>query len=239
MGLQAGDLRGLVNSVFEIDSYQSKMGNDSDIVVLSFTVNEKAHGEDLVNFIERGYNFVLDADVTSGEQDDGYYRVFVEIERDENVPTQIMELIDGVSNLTNNNDWQYRYYKSFDNMELSLESLQSTIPLDNESYESTVNESNMNNFKNFFSRSYLETVDYNFEKELVVKKAYADPLGFKVKQFGPKEQVIESIKEKINMNDYAEILFLTKYLGDYNVTKFGDKTLTLENEGHALVVERL
>ena len=41
------------------------------------------------------------------------------------------------------------------------------------------------------------------------------------------------------MNDYAEIMFLTKYLGDYNVMKFGSKTLTFENEGHTLVVERL
>jgi hypothetical protein len=43
----------------------------------------------------------------------------------------------------------------------------------------------------------------------------------------------------INMNDYAEIMFLTKYLGDYNVTKYGTKTLTLENNGYTLVVERL
>ena len=41
------------------------------------------------------------------------------------------------------------------------------------------------------------------------------------------------------MNDYAEILFLTKYLGDYNISKFGDKTLTLEQADKTLVVERL
>jgi hypothetical protein len=73
----------------------------------------------------------------------------------------------------------------------------------------------------------------------LVKKAYADPLAFTVKDFSNTHQINESIKEKINMNDYAEILFLTKYLGDYNVMKFGNKTLTLENEGHTLVVERL
>ena len=41
------------------------------------------------------------------------------------------------------------------------------------------------------------------------------------------------------MNDYSEILFLTKYIGDYNVMKYGTKTLTFENEGYTLVVERL
>jgi hypothetical protein len=80
MGLRENDLVDLVEPVFEIDSYQSKMGNDADIVVISFTVLEKNAADDLVKFIETGYNFVLDADATTGEQSDGYFKVYVEIE---------------------------------------------------------------------------------------------------------------------------------------------------------------
>ena len=239
MGLKAGDLKDLVYKVFEVDSYKSKMGNDADIVVLSFTVNEKQPGTDLVEFIEKGYSFVLDADITSGEQEDGMYRVFVEIERDKHVPEQIMELLDGVSKLADRNDFRFRYYKGFKSEPVSIEALEAAIPTDNETYEITVNESNMNNFKNFFNKSYLEEIQLDEEQELIIKKAYADPVGFKVKDFGESGAIIESIEDKINMNDYAEILFLTKYVGDYNVTKFGKKTLTFENEGHTLVVERL
>ena len=71
-----------------------------------------------------------------------------------------------------------------------------------------------------------------------IKKVFADPVAFKVKDFGPTLQINETL-EKINVNDYAEIIFLTKYIGDYNVTKFGNKTLTFENKGYTLVVERL
>ena len=85
MGLHANDLIDLVEPVFEIDSYQSKMGNDADIMVLSFTVLEKGAADDLVKFVESGYSFVLDADATTGEQSDGYYRVYVEIEREVSV----------------------------------------------------------------------------------------------------------------------------------------------------------
>ena len=60
------------------------MGEDSDIVTLSFAVKGDQPAKDLVNFIETGYDFVLDADKTSGEQNDGKYRVFVEIERTKN-----------------------------------------------------------------------------------------------------------------------------------------------------------
>jgi len=85
MALNQGDLRYCVDNIFEIDSYQSKMGTDDKIVVLSFRVKPSQAAEDLVNFIEKGYDFVLDADKTSGEQTDGYYRVFVEIERNKNI----------------------------------------------------------------------------------------------------------------------------------------------------------
>lgn len=238
MGLKQGDLRDLLYDVFEVDSYVSKMGNDSDIATLSFTVRSKEPAQDLVNFLENGYSFILDADLTPGEQDDGSYRVFVEMERDRHLPEKIIEMLDGVGKLSNTTDWKYRYYKSFESTPVTVESLAS-IPLDREAYEATVTESNMNNFKNFFSKSWVDEITLNENNVLKIKKKYADAVYFKVKDFGESKSIIESIKDKINMNEFAEILFLTKYLGDYNVTKFGDKTLTLENEGHALVVERL
>jgi hypothetical protein len=239
MSLRVGDLKDMVDNILEVDSYKSKMGNDENIVVLSFTVMEEAPAQDLVNFIERGYSFVLDADVSSGEQSDGMYRVFVEIERDPGVSEQIMELMDGVTKLTGNNDFKFRYYKSFDASPVTLEELTSRIPTDPGAYASTVNESNMNNFKNFFNKSYVNEITLSEDEELIIKKSYADPLGFKVKSFGESMAVNESIAEKINMNDYAEIMFLTKYIGDYNITKYGRHTLTFENSGHTLVLERL
>lgn len=239
MTLRAGDLKDLVYNVFEVDSYKSKMGSDSGIVVLSFTVLEQAAAKDLVNFIERGYNFVLDADLTSGEQDDGYYRVFVEIERNNKVPDQILELMDGVSKLTEIDDFRFRYYKGFMSKDLNIQNLSEEIPLDASTYDLVVNESNMNNFKNFFNKSYLETIELTEDEELIIKKPYADPVGFKIKDFGPDQTVLESINEKINMNDFAEILFFTKYVGDYNITKFGSNTITMQNQGHTLVLERI
>ena len=238
MGLRAGDLHDLVKPVFEVDSYRSKMGSDANIVVVSFSVMEQQAAKDLVDFIEKGYNFVLDADATPGEIDEGIYKVFVEIERNPRVSSQVLELLDGVGKLAEVEDFRFRYYKSFTSKPASLSNLQEMIPGDTSSYDQIVSESGVNNFKDFFNKSYLESTEM-FGDALLVKKAYADPIAFTVKDFDNTHQINESIKEKINMNDYAEILFLTKYLGDYNVMKFGNKTLTFENEGHTLVVERL
>jgi hypothetical protein len=239
MGYKAGDLRDLVKPIFEIDSYKSKMGDDQDIVVVSFTVNEDQAASDLVDFIEKGYDFVLDADSTSGEIEDGIYRVFVEIERNKDVSNNIMELLDGVGKLSELNEFRFRYYKSFRSKVADLNSLMDSIPISSNTYFAAIQENRMNNFKNFFNKSYLEEIDLNEDQELSIKKVYADTIAFKVKDFGNTEEISESIKDKVNMNDYSEILFLTKYIGDYNVMKYGTKTLTFENEGYTLVVERL
>lgn len=104
-GLLAGDLKSLVDNIFEVDSYSSKMGDDKDIVVLAFTVNSQAPANDLVEFVENGYDFVLDADVSPGELNDGKYKVFVEIERNRRVHEQILELLNGIQNLTEVGDF--------------------------------------------------------------------------------------------------------------------------------------
>lgn len=239
MTLKTGDLVDLVDRMLEIDSYKSKMGNDNEIVVIAFSVNGEQPAKDLVNFIEKGYDFVLDADNTTSEQEDGLFRVYVELERNDQVPSEIMEIIDGVSKLTDKKDFKFRYYKNFKSFNLDIENLTKQVPLDPDSYESIMKESYITNFKNFFNKSYLEEISLNENDELYIKKAYADPLAFQVKTVGPKDKVLENIKETINVNDFAEVIFFTKYIGDYNVTKFGKKTLTFENQDHLLVVERI
>ena len=97
--LRPADLRYLVDNVFEIDSYSSKMGNDQDVSVISFNVKSKDAAEDLESFIEKGYKFVLDADVSPGEVKEGKYKVFVEMERDKDLSSHIVEILDGVKKL--------------------------------------------------------------------------------------------------------------------------------------------
>ena len=112
MGLQQKDLRDMVYRILEIDSFSSKMGEDKDIVTLSFSVKEHTAAQDLMNFVEKGYDFVLDADATSGEQADGTYKVFVELERNKKIHDNIMEIMDGVGKLSDKDEWRFRYYKN-------------------------------------------------------------------------------------------------------------------------------
>ena len=236
MGLQANDLRKLVYDIFEIDSFKSKMGEDKDIVVLSFSVKSQEPANDLMNFLEKGYPFVLDADVTSGEQPDGTYKVFVEMERGRDIPQQITEIVDGVKKLADLDELKFRYYKSFDSMNANEQNISETVPLDVEGYEIRVNENNLNNYKNFFTKSYLDSIEV-LQDNITFKKVYAEPLKFKIDNFGKQEDINKQITEKFNVDSFPEIIYLTKYLGDYNISIYGTQYL-IENAGYTLVLSK-
>jgi hypothetical protein len=236
--LQSGDLKNLVKHIFEIDNYRSKMGEDKDVVVLSFTVEHKAPAEDLVSFIEKGYQFVLDADMTPGELSDGKYRVFVEMQRTPKIADNIVDMLYGVGKLTGIDKFKFRYHKSFNSHDAVIEALETVIPSDPSTYEQTINENKLLNYDTFFNKSMLDSVRMSDDDILEVKKIYADPLKFKVVAQGSRNAVLSTLDETINVKDWGEVIFLSKYFGDYNITKFGNK-LVFENEDSAIVLERL
>jgi hypothetical protein len=173
--LEMGDLKRLVHSELHIDEYKSKMGDDADIAVISFKVAGKEPSLDLVSFIEKGYDFVLDADVSSGEKEGGDYLVFVELERTPSLPEQIMKIINDLLNLTEQEieDWRVRYYKSITDHELTQESLARIIPLTSEEY----------------AKKYQK--DEDDEKELDALKTAA---GVDVTTTAPKNEFTESLR---------------------------------------------
>ena len=135
--LEQGDLKRLVHDELHIDEYKSKMGDDADVCVISFKVTGKEPSADLVSFVEKGYDYVLDADVSSGEKEGGDYLVFVEFERTNELPKQIMQVMEDLMNLTEQEltDWRVRYYKSTEDHELTEDVLEQIIPLTPEAYD--------------------------------------------------------------------------------------------------------
>jgi len=137
-GLEHGDLgRGLVDNVVSVDRFKSKLGRDEDIVVVAFAVKNSDPARDLMSFIEKGYEFVIDSDVSTGENEDKRFNVFVEIERDSDIADNIVRLVKEVCNLTDNTieDWQFTYRSNHEKTyPLDEESLLSKVPTSPEDY---------------------------------------------------------------------------------------------------------
>ena len=130
-GLEYGDLKRSVIPEITIDTFKSKMGDDDDICTITFLCKEKNPAQDLMNFLEKSYTWLLDAEISSGERDDGKYLVFVEADRNPELPTHIVEMIQDILNLTEDKqeDWQFKYYRNKDYHDVTVENLAREIPL--------------------------------------------------------------------------------------------------------------
>jgi len=99
-GLDFEDMEGQIEPTVSVDEYESKLGENKDLVTLAFTVKSKQVGEDLVDWFERGYDWIIDASISEGEIEVGKYLVFVEMNRRSTVPGRIIELISDLKTLT-------------------------------------------------------------------------------------------------------------------------------------------
>ena len=135
-GLEQNDLRRLVKPEVHIDEYKSKMGRDEDIIVTSFQITGREPANDLVNFIEKGYDWVLDADISSGELADGDFIVFVESDRNKEYPQQLSNMINDILNLTDQDlsEWTIQFRSVTDKVPFSIENVQNNLALTTEDY---------------------------------------------------------------------------------------------------------
>jgi hypothetical protein len=147
--LERGDLKRLIHDELHIDEFKSKLGNDEDVVVISFKVAGKEPANDIVSFVEKGYEWVIDADVSSGEMDDGDYIVFVEIPREPGCAKNIMDMMSDIMNLTDQEleDWRVRYYKNKEDHNLDLETLKKLVPETSDEYNNKFGKKEIDSLK--------------------------------------------------------------------------------------------
>lgn len=137
-GLDYHDLEGIVTPTVTVDEYAAKMGKDSEIVTLSFIVGNKQAGSDLSDWFERGYDFVLDAQVSDGELSSGKYLVFVEMNRRTSVPERIVTLLDDLETLTDIKVKDWTVVVKDEEYEPSIEVLKQVLTLSPKQYREEV-----------------------------------------------------------------------------------------------------
>jgi len=99
-GLDYLDMENQVNNKVSVDEYAAKTGSDDDTITLAFTVKGQLASTDLVDWFERGYDFVIDAQPSDGEISVGKYLVFVEMNRRSKAPARIIEMLTDLETLT-------------------------------------------------------------------------------------------------------------------------------------------
>ena len=118
------------------------MGKDDDIIVATFKVLGKEPAEDLESFIEKGYDWVIDAETSAGEISDGKYIVFIEAERRTHFPAKFMGLINDIKNITDVENWMLMYFDKPESRKnaiqpMTQETLANSIPLSPKKYRAS------------------------------------------------------------------------------------------------------
>jgi hypothetical protein len=132
--LEYKDMEGLVKPTIHIDEFTSKIGDDDDIIVVSFFVRNQDAAKDLMNWFERGYDFVIDADRSPGEIKQNRYLVFVEIRRRSTSGAHVKQLLDDLSTLTEYEpkDWTMKYEGT--DIPFTQEDFERIVPLSPRAY---------------------------------------------------------------------------------------------------------
>jgi len=139
MPLDPQDLEGRIHNTVHFDEYKPKMGQDDAVIVATFKVFGKQPAFDLENFIEKGYDWVIDAETSAGEINEGNYIVFVEAERRTFYPEKFMGMINDLNNLTDVKEWKLVYFDKPESRKnaaqpLTIETLAISIPLSPKKY---------------------------------------------------------------------------------------------------------
>jgi hypothetical protein len=138
------DLDGLMKPTIHVDEFSSKMGDDDDIIVLSFFVRDNSAAKDLMNWFEKGYDFVVDADRSPGEIKPNRYLVYVEIRRRSTAGGNVEILLNDLNTLTefDVDDWTMHYRGK--EVPFSRDEFDKLVPLSprayREKYEKDLNE---------------------------------------------------------------------------------------------------
>jgi hypothetical protein len=238
-GLRPMDLAEMVYPTFEVDTFRSKMGEDRDVCVVSFQVKDRGPAKDLMEFIEKGYYFVLDSDVSSGENEDGEYSVFVELPRSSRLAEHIKEITYGVKKLTGIDDFKFSYYKKNGVHEATEENLKSIIPDTAGAYDGLMLMVKTEGIKNFFSKTLMD--DLTIEGDIItIHKPFDKQIQLRMVAEGETDAILEGLTDPLVVDEQttSEVFWLTKVLGDYNINKSGD-TFVFNNNNHSMLLQRI
>lgn len=238
-GLRSMDLKEMVHDIFEVDSFRSKMGEDQDVCVVSFKVKDRSPAKDLMEFIEKGYDFVLDADVSSGEDNKGEYSVFVEISRSPRLAEQIQELTYGVKKLTGLDELKFKYYKQSHVHEATTTNLKDRIPSSVNEYMEFVNKNKTEDVKRFFSKTLMDDLKLD-GSVITITKPFGAKVQLEIVKDGDTGSILEGMTDGYSVDQAAssEVFWLTKVLGDYTINKIGD-TFVFNNGDRSMLLKRI
>ena len=206
-----------VSPMVAIDAFEAKLGRDEDVSVVQFRTDNKDVAADLVDFIESGHKSVLDADHSPAKNEQKKYNVFVELERNEELPKNVVRLVRDVENVTGMMPWQFRFHKNDKFYHMDEQNISNIVPTSAEQYAFLTDDTIDEDIDTLFAESKVTVKRTG--KELIMAKIY-----------GKHKFVLEGVNlpqkkgvYKIDESSTAQTQYLNNWLGGgWHVVKVDD-----------------
>lgn len=236
-GLREKDLNNLVLDLISIDEYKSKLGDDHDILVVAFFVKDEDPANDLMHFIEKGNNDILDSDVSPAPNEDGYYLVFTEFSRSEKFPKELLTVIHSMSTLVDIENWKFKPYKYDKQVDLTKENLKKFLTLNK---KEALKKEKVKEIRNFLRTSKIS--DILFENDDLYVSGFYGSFILDSYSFGKIDEILKQhdlLNEAIKFDDDTkwQTRKILRILGEgWDVSVIKDRIiLTKNNNDFALV----
>ncbi len=189
-GMRQKDLDDLVLPLLSIDEYVSKIGDDKEVIVVAFFVEDEDPAKDLSRFIDRSVTDILDTDVSPAPNEEGYFLVFLEAKRDKKFVKMLLQVLDEIKNLVNLDKWTFKVHKDKTIHDLNRKTLEAKVNTDPIS------------FKQFEVISFLKNTmldDFSFNGTDIIFEKRGMTRKFKFLGFGLTEAIQETLQEDISI----------------------------------------
>ena len=108
MALREEDLKDTVLKKISLDEFEPKTGKEEDVAVIGFYLNSEESGKDLYNFLGSSIIEHRDIEVSPNPNDEGYYMVFAELDRGENLLNDITGIVAEVERVSGKLVWEVK-----------------------------------------------------------------------------------------------------------------------------------
>jgi hypothetical protein len=118
------------------------------------------------------------------------------------------------------------------------DTIKKQIPMTPEGYKSKILEIKNSDVKDFFNQGAVE-VTLDESNNLIFKKPFAGDLYAKFVSIGKYKDVEKTLPGAISLDEssQSQVLFLNKYIGNYDIHKIGNKFL-IRNGNDAIIIEK-
>ena len=205
MGLNVDDLKDTMLSKVSIDEFMPKTGDVEDVITAGFYVMESEIGNDLFKFISNSTSDFRDVEVSPNPKPDGYYMVFVEMDRNPEALSKIREICKDIENVSGKLKWQGKthlidsYHGLYEDELEKYVILEPGKYMDREQYDAEQQvaqqeaeaQDNTNNILEFLQASSLLEAGINDNK--IVMRGSKDVAHLEVIDFGPAKDIMAEI----------------------------------------------